>query len=367
MVCAARSFCVSRFTVHTRAHIYCRVCTRVSHYRYTHMADIFLDTAVTLLVAAAVIAVIDYARDCSWITYAKPLRITGRVVVITGAAGGLGRELALQFAQRGAILALWDIREEALVEVKDWLCGQGAASSAIHTRVVDVSDPESVSNAAAEQLQTLGPAHIVVSNAAIVTGQRVVDAQPAQVTRAFGVNVLAHFWCARAFVPQMLQASPHAHADAAGVFATIGSLMAELPAARLADYCASKAAIVQLHECLRWELGGDRGEPRGEVRLLHVQPYLLDTVLFAGGTPFRYAWMRRLVRPLKAATVAHRTVRAIESGSRERLVLPWMFKWLPTILHCLHTGLRDAALVFAGAACAMDGFVGRLPADRKER
>jgi hypothetical protein len=103
------------------------------------------------------------------------------------------------------------------------------------------------------------------------------------------------------------------------------------------------------------------------VRLLHVQPYLLDTVLFAGGTPFRYAWMRRLVQPLKAATVAHRTVRAIESGSRERLVLPWMFKWLPTILQCLHTGLRDAALVFAGAACAMDGFVGRLPADRKER
>ena len=258
------------------------------------MADIFLDTAVTLLVAAAVIAVIDYARDCSWITYAKPLRITGRVVVITGAAGGLGRELALQFAQRGAILALWDIREEALVEVKDWLCGQGAASSAIHTRVVDVSDPESVSNAAAEQLQTLGPAHIVVSNAAIVTGQRVLDAQPAQVTRAFGVNVLAHFWCARAFVPQMLQASPHAHADAAGVFATIGSLMAELPAARLADYCASKAAIVQLHECLRWELGGDRGEPRGEVRLLHVQPYLLDTV--------RYALPLRMDAAARAAT-----------------------------------------------------------------
>jgi NAD(P)-dependent dehydrogenase (short-subunit alcohol dehydrogenase family) len=258
--------------------------------------------------------------------------------------------------------------------VKDWLCGHGVAPSAIHTRVVDVSDPESVSNAAAEQLKTLGPAHIVVSNAAIVNGQRVLDAQPAQITRAFGVNVLAHFWCARAFVPQMLQASPHAHADAAGVFATIGSLMAELPAARLADYCASKAATAQLHECLRWELGGDRGElggdrrePRGEVRLLHVQPYLLDTVLFAGGTPFRYAWMRRLVQPLKAATVAHRTVRAIESGSRERLVLPWMFKWLPTILQCLHTGLRDAALVFAGAACAMDGFVGRLPADRKER
>ena len=61
----------------------------------------------------------------------------------------------------------------------------------------------------------------------------------------------------------------HQHTRARGVFVTMGSLMAELPAARLSDYCATKAATAQLHECLRWELQqGTQGTPC-DVRCLH--------------------------------------------------------------------------------------------------
>ena len=48
----------------------------------------------------------------------------------------------------------------------------------------------------------------------------------------------------------------------------------------MAEYCASKAAVSQLHACLRWELRGARG-----VRCLLVRPYLIATPLFAGGAP----------------------------------------------------------------------------------
>ena len=68
------------------------------------------------------------------------------------------------------------------------------------------------------------------------------------------------------------------------------------------------------------------------MRLLHVQPYMVDTrdsPLFTGGMPMRLAWLRPLVPPLRAATLARRVVQAVEAPGRERLVIPWIFKWLP--------------------------------------
>ena len=63
----------------------------------------------------------------------------------------------------------------------------------------------------------------------------------------------------------------------------------------MAEYCASKAAVSQLHACLRWELRGARG-----VRCLLVRPYLIDTPLFAGGAPIKVRALRALLPPLEA-------------------------------------------------------------------
>ena len=316
-------------------------------------ADDVVLLVLGLIALTGLLLAFDYARDRGWLSSVRH-RIAGELVVITGAAGGLGRELAVEFSRRGAVLALWDVRATALEDLAACLIREhNVPIGSIHTRVVDVADSDAVAAAATEQRSALGPARVVVSNAAVVYGQSVMEARPAAVTAAFGVNVLGHFWCARAFLPQMLQAG----AQPGGVFVTTGSLMAELPAARLADYCASKAALKQLHECLRWELHC-LGERARHVRVCHVQPYLIETPLFEGGTPLKYAWMRPLVPPLRASTVAQRTACAVECG-RERLVLPWVFKWLPPLLQCMPAGLRDAALVLAGASGAMEGFTGR--------
>ena len=132
--------------------------------------------------------------------------------------------------------------------------------------------------AATQLLEQLGPTSVLVNAAAVVSGRRVLDGADEQLAHAVNVNALAHFWTVRAIVPQML-ATP----DRQGTVVTVSSVMANVPAARLGEYCASKAAVTQMHECLRWEL---RAEARPhQLRCLLVQPYMIDTPLFRGAPP----------------------------------------------------------------------------------
>jgi all-trans-retinol dehydrogenase (NAD+) len=321
------------------------------------------------LLGLALLLALTYRYVRSAIATAPLHPVAGQLVVITGAAGGLGRALALEFARRGAVIALWDVRAEALDEVFEWLVREhGVRASSIHSRVVDVTDAAAVASGAQVLRLTAGSVDIVVSNAAVVGGERLLDANEQQLQAAFEVNVLSHVWTARAFLSQMLAPSSQ---STGGVLVTVGSLMGELPAARLADYCAGKAALAQLHECLRWELKAHAGLTTASrarpVHCLHVQPYMIDerdTPLFAGGTPLRYPWLRALFPPLRAATVAHRIVNAVEARYPERLYIPSIFQWLPVVLQLLPAWLRDVALEIAGAGCAMDGFEGRHAAPR---
>ena len=91
----------------------------------------------SVLVAAALAALLffllDYAVDVG--LWARPRRaLAGRLVVITGAAGGLGRALALEFARCGAVLALWDVRADALRDSVAWLVHECAVpAAAVHS------------------------------------------------------------------------------------------------------------------------------------------------------------------------------------------------------------------------------------------
>ncbi len=272
--------------------------------------------------------------------------LDGKLCVITGAAGGLGTQLALALARRRARLALWDI-----APLDDTLRALGhlAEHAVSHAAAVDVADDNAVRRAAETLTRRHGTVYLLINAAAVVGGCSVLSADGTSLRRAFEVNALSHFWTVRAFLPAML-------ADGAGCIVTVSSLMAGLPAARLADYCAAKAAVAQLHECLRWELRARRA-PHG-VRCLLVQTYLLDTPLFAGGRPADGLLLGWLFPTLKAEVVAERVVDAV-LRRRERLVLPSMGRCLAPLLQLLPLALRDVALEFAGARTAMDTFRGR--------
>lgn len=283
----------------------------------------------------------------------------GQLVVITGAAGELGRMLALEFALAGSVVALWDIREPALQAVRDWLINEHRVPpSSIHCAVVDVSDAGAVAAGAEALKNALGRSPgVVVSNAGVVPGKSVLGFSDTQLERSFRINALSHFWCARTFVEQMLQ-SP----SRKGVYVTVGSVMAAMPSVRLADYCASKAAVAQLHECLRCELRATA--KLHSVHCLHVQPYAIDTPLFEGAALLgrgrrwqRYSLLRWVLPPLDARWVAGRVVRAVQTR-RVRIVLPRLLFWITAALPLLPVSLRDLVLDVAGSR-GMDDFHGR--------
>ena len=171
----------------------------------------------------------------------------------------------------------------------------------------------------------------------------------------FAVNTLGTVWMARAFLRHML-----AESVPRGVFVTMSSVMADYPAASMAEYCASKAAIKQLHDCLRWELRAAR-----DVHLLLVQPYAVNTGMIKGAALLgenstRFAWLKMVLPVLDANVVARRVVSAVETGA-EHIYIPWFVGIMSGILLILPAVLRDFIFGICGAGDGMAGFKGCAP------
>ena len=182
------------------------------------MAEIaFLSLTAAALLAAALL--LDFVAHRRW--FRRRQSLAGRVVLITGAAGGLGRELALHFAREGATVALWDVRADALDEVFEWLTRtHKVAPSAVRRTVVDVADRRAVERAAAELAHACGAVRVLVNNAAIVCGDALLAGSSADsLERTLRVNIEGAFWVVRALAAPMLAAG-------GGTVVTVGSVVA---------------------------------------------------------------------------------------------------------------------------------------------
>ena len=95
--------------------------------------------------------------------------LPGRIVLVTGAAGGIGRRMALEAAGHGATVVAWDIdgsRLDVLVkEIDEMAPGRG------HGYVCDVTDPEAVSSTARTVESEVGPVDVLILNAGVINGK----------------------------------------------------------------------------------------------------------------------------------------------------------------------------------------------------
>ena len=194
------------------------------------------------------------------------------VVLVTGGANGLGRALAFRFARRGARVVIWDIDRDA---IEDTVKHFTALGFKIFAYRVDVTDKEAVAKVANRVREEVGPVTLLVNNAGVVSGQKILDLTDDQITRTFAVNTISHFWTVRAFLPDMIAARQ-------GHVVTIASLAGHLVSARLSDYCASKHAAVGFTDALRFELNNDGLE---DIIVTEVSPYYIDTPMFKGVEP----------------------------------------------------------------------------------
>ena len=267
----------------------------------------------------------------------RRLPLTGARVLITGAGSGIGRRMAIGAAERGADVIIWDVDalagDRVAAEVRQ--AGGRALAAA-----VDVTDATSV---AAEALAA-GPVDVLINNAGVVTGKRLLDASEAQIRRTFEVNALALYWTTRAFLPGMLDRGR-------GKIVTIASAAGLIGVAKQTDYAASKWAAFGFTESLRAELRTD-GHP---VSTLIVAPYFIDTGMFAG-VRTRFP----LILPILAERdVARRVLDAIESG-RQQLIMP-PFAALTPAMRVLPIAAMDAIADALGINSTMDEFTGRTP------
>jgi len=265
--------------------------------------------------------------------------IQGQRALITGGASGIGRLLATELGEAGARLVLWDIDEAGLQRAHGKLLESGFE---VNVYTCDLSDRESVAEAAAMTLDGSGPVDILINNAGVVSGQNILNIEDADIERTFDVNVLALFWTVRAFLPSMLERD-------AGHIVTIASAAGLAGTARLTDYCASKFAAIGFDESLRLELRNQNSK----VTTTIVCPYFTDTGMFDGAQT-RFSWLLPILKP---EAVVGRILKAIRRN-RQRVVMPW-FLYTGWPMRLLPVRWFDALMDFFGISRSMDQFRGR--------
>jgi all-trans-retinol dehydrogenase (NAD+) len=265
--------------------------------------------------------------------------VKNKLVLVTGAASGIGRLMALDFAGRGARVAAWDLKAGALRELETEARQKGLS---VRGMVCDASDRYAVYRQAEALQAEMGPVDILINNAGVVSGSTLLETPDERVLKTIEVNVLAPFWTCKAFLPSMLERnSGHIVniASAAGVIGVMG----------LADYSASKFAVFGFDESMRMELR----RLKSAVQTTVVCPFFIDTGMFRG-VQTRFP---RLLPILKSEYAARRIVAAVLKN-RRRLIMP-AFVYLVYGLRLLPVSFFDFVADFFGINHTMDHFTGR--------
>ncbi|XP_069599491.1 17-beta-hydroxysteroid dehydrogenase 13-like [Ranitomeya imitator] len=175
---------------------------------------------------------------------AKRKLVSGEIVLITGAGHGIGKITATEFAKLHSVLVLWDINKNGVEETAEQCRNLGAK---VYTYLVDCSKREDIGQAAEKVKEEVGDVNILINNAGVVFCADLLSLEDNQIQKIFEVNVLAHFWTTRAFLPSMMRKN-HGH------IVTIASSAGLLGVPFLVDYCSTKFAAVGYHKALTAEL-----------------------------------------------------------------------------------------------------------------
>lgn len=208
----------------------------------------------------------------------RPLR-----VVITGASAGIGRATAIEFAKRGARVALVARGRAGLEGARRDVERAGGEALVIPA---DVADRDQVESAAASVERAWGGIDVWVNNAMATVFSPVIDVAPEDYRRVTDVTYLGAVWGTRAALKRMRAADR-------GVIVQVGSALAFRSIPLQAAYCGAKSALRAFTDSLRSELFHDRSKVR-----------LTFLVLAAFNTP-QFDWARTTIpcRPRPVGTI----------------------------------------------------------------
>lgn len=188
-------------------------------------------------------------------------RLRHKVALVTGAARGIGRGIALKFAQEGAAVGVLDINEAGCQAVTEEITAAGGRAIAL---CASVTDEQQVEQAVIKLRDAFGPINVLVNNAAVMPAGRLHETSPTDFDRCIAVNLRGTYLVSRAVIPQMLEQRQGSIIHMASVTGVIG-----LPG--LAVYSATKGALIALARAMSTDYA------RMGIRVNSVSPGTIDS------------------------------------------------------------------------------------------
>jgi len=276
-----------------------------------------------------------YRNQGSLLFSPVPLDWGEQIILVTGGASGIGELLANTLAVRNVTVVVLDVNPIVTenYNIVYYKC--------------DVSKWEQVEEVSRKIITEIGDPTILINNAGVVQGKLIIDLSAEDVQQTFGVNSLSHFWILKAFLPAMLKKK-------CGHIVSMSSALGMTGVAQMSDYCASKSAVISLHESLRYELDKRYKCPNIRTTLVcpgHVHTPLLRTVVLPTFPLFSF-----FCPSVQPVTVVKKVIAALDEQHSQTILLPFYTNFIPYIGH-LPSFLRDFVQWVSGADVAMERFV----------
>ena len=172
------------------------------------------------------------------------MSLKGKVVLITGGAQGIGKQIALEFSQAGAKVVLFDLFPEILERTKQELLKNGFCES----YVTDVTNAANVEENINKVIDKIGKIDILVNNAGITKDSLLLRLSENDWDKVLAVNLKGAYLCSKAAAKHMIRQKQ-------GKIVNISSIIGIVGNAGQANYSASKAGLIGLTKSLAKELG----------------------------------------------------------------------------------------------------------------
>jgi len=246
----------------------------------------------------------------------KVQKFTGKIVIVTGASTGIGRETALAFAGAGA---------HVIAAARNTARLQELAGSGILAVPTDVTRDEDVKRLVEITVAKFGRVDILINNAGFGIRATVENTAFADAQQLMDVNFFGLLRCIQAVLPHMKK-------QGSGQIVNVGSILSLLATPRNSIYCASKFAVRALSDAIRIELRGTG------IDVILIMPGYTDTPFFENQV--RYGGPVRIgpIKGVHPRTVARAILRACTRRNREVvLTIPGKFgaflkRWCPRFL-----------------------------------
>lgn len=173
--------------------------------------------------------------------------LKGKTVFITGGGGGIGKAIAVAFANEGAKIVVADIKKEFAMQIVKMLHEQGADAFEV---VVDVTDYKSVQSALKEVMEKYGSLDVAVNNAGVIHIGGIDEISPDDWDKVMNVNAKGVFICTKAELEIM-------KTQKSGVIINTSSIAGKMGMAHLSLYSASKFAVIGFSNSIAKEVAAE--------------------------------------------------------------------------------------------------------------